>query len=162
MSLCLKGCRLSWCYVFIISSIAKRHFIKYTPYIEESTWGIFYVSPSWRTRQMTDKRMGAEQDQLPSGPTETAGKRQEAETCMVRESLTCHDNLSKTTLKGTLEDGRQRKYWIVIKEWTSLPMNCSQWPPTENNRRGSLLNRSSCPRDDPIGQGTELNGTSYV
>ena len=35
--------------------------------------------------------------------------------------------------------------------------NCLQGPPAEKTGRGSLLNRPSCPPDDPIGQGTELN-----
>ena len=34
--------------------------------------------------------------------------------------------------------------------------NYSQWPPAQKSGRGSLLNRPSCPPDDPVGQGTEL------
>ena len=49
-----------------------------------------------------------------------------------------------------------------IKGWTSLPsQNCSQGPPAEKTGRGSLLNRPSCPPDDPIGQGTDLNRTGH-
>ena len=45
-----------------------------------------------------------------------------------------------------------------IKEWTSsLCQNHSQGPPTEETGRGSLLNCLSCPHDDPVSQGTELN-----
>ena len=51
-----------------------------------------------------------------------------------------------------------------IKEWTSLPIpellttaTCG-W----KTGRGSLLNRSSCPSDDPISQGTELNWTPGI
>ena len=35
--------------------------------------------------------------------------------------------------------------------------NCSQGPREETTGRESLLNRPSCPTDDPLGQGTELN-----
>ena len=38
-----------------------------------------------------------------------------------------------------------------------LCQNRSQQPPAEKTGRGSLLNRLSCPTDDPIGQGIELN-----
>ena len=37
-----------------------------------------------------------------------------------------------------------------------LCQTCLQGPPAEKTGR-SLLNRSSCPPDDPVGQGTELN-----
>ena len=39
----------------------------------------------------------------------------------------------------------------------STHKNYSQWPPVEKTGRGSLLNRPSCPPDDQISQGTELN-----
>ena len=35
--------------------------------------------------------------------------------------------------------------------------NFSQCPAEEETERGCLLNRPSCPPDDPIGQGSELN-----
>ena len=38
-----------------------------------------------------------------------------------------------------------------------LCQNCSHWPPAEKTGRGSLLTRPSCPPDDPVGQGTELD-----
>ena len=54
---------------------------------------------------------------------------------------------------------------LVDKEnagWTALNgghfcpcQNCPKWP-VEKTGRGSLLNRPSCPPDDPIGQGAEL------
>ena len=34
--------------------------------------------------------------------------------------------------------------------------NCLQWPSALKTGRGSLLNRLSCPPDDPVGQGTKL------
>ena len=82
--------------------------------------------------------------------------------------VTRHDSLSKPILQGTLEGwrrrGRQRKCWmdnIKKKEKKSghpCPcQNCSQGPPAEKTGRGSLLNRPSCPPDDPNGQGTELD-----
>ena len=51
---------------------------------------------------------------------------------------TRHDGLSKTVLQGTLQGGRrrgrQKKCWMDIKEWTSLPMP-------------ELLTRASCRKD---------------
>ena len=66
--------------------------------------------------------------------------------------VTRYDSLSKTIFQGTLEGGRrrgrQRKFGMHnVTEWTSLQcQNCSQWPPVEKTGRGSLPNRSSCPR----------------
>ena len=79
--------------------------------------------------------------------------------------VTRHDSLSKTIPQGTLEDGRRRgqkrKCWMDdIKEWTSLPMpNLLTRAFCRKDWKRSLLNRTSCPPDDPIGQGTELNWT---
>ena len=64
------------------------------------------------------------------------------------------------TSVGGRHRGRQRK--------TGHPCpcrNCPQVSPAENKKqktkqktgRGSLMNRPSCPHDDPIGRGTELN-----
>ena len=65
--------------------------------------------------------------------------------------VTCHNNLSKTILQGTLGGGwcrgRQRKCLMDnIKKWTSLPIyqSCSQGPLAEKTERGSLLNCPSC------------------
>ena len=45
-----------------------------------------------------------------------------------------------------------------IKEWTYLSMpDLLKGPPAENTGRGSVLNRPSCPPNDPISQRTELN-----
>ena len=35
--------------------------------------------------------------------------------------------------------------------------NCTQGPPAEKTGEGSLVNRSSCPTDGPVGQWAELN-----
>ena len=40
--------------------------------------------------------------------------------------------------------------------------SCSPGPPAEKSGRGSRLNRPSCPPDDPIGQGTEMNGVKLL
>ena len=53
--------------------------------------------------------------------------------------VTCHDSLSKTILRSTLEGGFrhgwQRKYWMDnVKKWTSLPMP-------------KLLTTASCRKD---------------
>ena len=51
--------------------------------------------------------------------------------------------------------------WTTSKNGHPCPcQNCSRGPPAEKTGRGSLLNRPSCPPDDPIGQGTEQNRTS--
>ena len=43
--------------------------------------------------------------------------------------------------------------WTTSKSGHPCPrQNCSRWPPAEKTGRGSLLNRPSCPPDDPIGQ----------
>ena len=94
----------------------------------------------------------------------SSGNCQETETCMFRP-VTCHDNLSKTILQGTLEDerrsGRQRKCWMArFKEWTSLLMlellavaSCRKdWKRISD--KSSVI---SVTPDDPIGRGTELN-----
>ena len=74
-----------------------------------------------------------------------------------------HDRLSKTILQGTLDGGQhcgqQRNCWMdIIKEWTSLPM--PELLTRAFHRKDwtrSLLNCSSCPPDDPVGERTELN-----
>ena len=72
------------------------------------------------------------------------------------------DSLSNTILHSTLEGGRrrdrQRKCWMDnIKVWTSLPMpeRLTGASCRKKDWKGSLLNRPSCPRDDPIGQMSE-------
>ena len=72
-------------------------------------------------------------------------------------------SLTKTILQGTLEGRRrrgwQRKGWMDnVNEWAHLPVpELLTKPPAETTGRGSLLNHPSCPPDDLIGQGTELN-----
>ena len=79
--------------------------------------------------------------------------------------MSCHSSLSKTILQGTLDGGRccgqQRKCWMDnIKEWTSLPMSeLLTRAPAEKTGGEFLLNRPSCPPNDPISQGAELNWT---
>ena len=77
-----------------------------------------------------------------------------------QRSVTRHDRLSKSILQGTLEGGRrrgrQRKCRMDnIKEWTPLPMPelLTKASCRKKTWRGSLLNRPSCPTDDPPGQG---------
>ena len=44
------------------------------------------------------------------------------------------------------------RYITTSKNGHPCPcQNCSQWPPAEKPGEGSLLNRPSCPPDDPIG-----------
>ena len=75
--------------------------------------------------------------------------------------VTHRDSVSKAILQATLEGGRrrgrQRKCWMDKISGHPCPcQNCSQGPPSEKTGRGSLLNRPSCPLDNPISQGTEL------
>ena len=45
-----------------------------------------------------------------------------------------------------------------IKQWAFLSMSeLPQGPPAEKTGEGSLVNRSSCPTDGPVGQWAELN-----
>ena len=85
---------------------------------------------------------------------------QETETGMVRA---CHtpqqplQNHSSGHLGGWVV-GRGNAGWTTSKSGHSCwCQNCLQGPPTEETGRGSLLNYPSCPPDDPIGPGTELN-----
>ena len=59
--------------------------------------------------------------------------------------------------------GRGNAGWTTWESGHFCPcQNCSQWPPAEKTGWGSLLNHLSCPPNDPIGQGTELNWTLIV
>ena len=54
--------------------------------------------------------------------------------------------------------GRGSAGWTTSKSGHSCPcQSCSQGPYAKKTGRGSLLNSPSCPADDPVGQGTELN-----
>ena len=46
--------------------------------------------------------------------------------------------------------------WTLKSGLPFLCQNCSQGPPAEKTGRESLMDRPSCPPDDPIGQGTNL------
>ena len=107
------------------------------------------------SRAVQDERLGAEQDQLLFGSMETSSGNRQVQKLARFGHVTRHDSLSKTipqcALEGSRRCGRQRKCWMDdIREWTSLP-------PAEKTGRGSLLNRLSCPSDDPIGKETELD-----
>ena len=56
--------------------------------------------------------------------------------------------------------GRGNSGWTTSQSGHPCPcQNHSQGPRAEKTGRGSPLIRPSCPPDDPIGQGTERNGT---
>ena len=105
-----------------------------------------------------DQRLGAEQDQLPHGPTGTSsGNSQETETRMAWAKF-CHAprHLSKTILQSTLGSGRrlgrQRKSRTdTVKEWTSLPM--LELFPRKRLEGGCLLTLPSCPQTTQSGTG---------
>ena len=78
-----------------------------------------------------ERKIGAEQDQLPYRPTGTSVPTAYSNCLEIETRIVwaCHkpDSLSETICQGTLEGGRcrswQRKCWIDnVKEWTSLPM----------------------------------------
>ena len=74
----------------------------------------------------------------------------------------CHNSLSKPFFKASWRVNN-----VVVSRgnagWTSRSRhpcpypNCLQGPPAEKTGKGSLLNCPSCPPNDPIGQGVELN-----
>ena len=71
---------------------------------------------------------------------------------------------SKTILQCTLEGGRRRdrQEEMLDGQRVHTPAHVRAaykglLQEKKKTGRGSLLNRSSCPRDDPIGQGSELN-----
>ena len=112
-----------------------------------------------------DQRLSAEQDQLPSGSTGTSsGKCQETE---MHGSDMSHATTAspKPSFRapwraGDVVAGRGDDGWTTLKSWHLCPcQNYSQGLPAEKTKRGSLLNRTSCPPDDPVGQGTEMNWT---
>ena len=61
---------------------------------------------------------------------------------------------------GDVVVGRRNAGWTTSKSGHSCPcQNCSYGLPAEKTGRGSLLNRPLRLPDDPVGQGTERNGT---
>ena len=107
-----------------------------------------------------DQRLGVEQDQHPCGSTETScGNCQETETSVIRACLSLRQPLqNQPGILGVCD----AMVSMDIKEWTSLSVPELQWSPAEKTGRSSLLNRPSCPHDDPIGEETELRWLSCV
>ena len=111
-----------------------------------------------------DQRLGMQQDQFPSGSTGTSFRhlsryRNLLGFCM-SHATTASPNQSFGAFwrVGDAVVGRGNAGWTTSKSGHCCPcQNCSQWPPAEKTGIESLLNRPSCPPDDPIGQGTELN-----
>ena len=110
-----------------------------------------------------DQQLCAEQDQFPCRPTGTSsGNRQETETHKVQA---CHMSRQplQTILQGTLKPrqhhgGRGNAEWTASKSGHPCPcQNCSQRPPAEQIGGGSLLNRPTCPPDNPVGHGAEVD-----
>ena len=64
---------------------------------------------------------------------------------------------------GNTVVSRRNAGWTTSKIGHPLPcQNCSQGPPAEKTGRRSQLNCPSCPPDDPINEGTELNRTGLL
>ena len=119
------------------------------------------TSPIWAQ----DQWLGAEQDQLPYESTETfSGNCQEMETGLVQAFYT-QTATPKLSFRAPwrVDDtvaGRLNARWTTSKSGQPCQcQNCSQGPPAEKTGRGSLRNHPSCPHDDPISQGTELQWT---
>ena len=70
-------------------------------------------------------------------------------------SVSCFRHYVRRNDLVVLQHNPQMKVTVQFQQ--SPCQNCSQGPHAEQTGRGSLLNRPSCPPDDPIGQGTELN-----
>ena len=106
-----------------------------------------------------DQRLGVERDQIPCGSTGTSsGNCQATETCVARA---CHTQRQCPLEASDAVVRRGDAVWTTLKAGHLCPcQNCSQWPPGEKTGRGSMPNRPSCPPDDPIGQGAELNWTT--
>ena len=86
----------------------------------------------------TDKRLGAEQDQLRCGSTGTSsGNCQETDACTV---LACHTLRQKPSCRapwreGDTAAGRENPGWTRSKSGHPCPcQNCSQWPSAEDSR----------------------------
>ena len=84
---------------------------------------------------------------LPCGSTRTSsGDCQEMETCMV---WACH--MPRQPLQNRPSGCKGNAGWTTSKSGRPCPWRiCSQGPPAEQTGRGSLLNRPSCPLDDPV------------
>ena len=110
--------------------------------------------------------LGAEQNQLSFGSTGTSsGSCQETETCIgldMSDAMTASPKLffKAPWRVGDAMVGRGNAGWTTSKSGHPCPcQTCSRRPAAEKTGRASLPNRLSCPPDDPIGKGTELNWT---
>ena len=92
----VKSARLKSCLIKLATGILK--FIR-----EESREHEWHVSCTVRGRQSWFHRLGAEQDQLPSGPTGTSSGNCQRRKLAWFGHFTHHDSLSKTILQGTSE-----------------------------------------------------------
>ena len=123
---------------------------------------------SYLEHKTTTGWLGAEQGQLSCGST-----RNSSDDCQRDRNL--HDSGTSHTKTASPKPSfrapwracntvvsRENAEWTMSKSGHPCPCrNYSQWPPAEKTGRGSLLNSPSCPPEDPIGQGTELNWTIH-
>ena len=58
--------------------------------------------------------------------------------------------MDNAVIGGEILDGQRERVDVPLHARTSR----AKWPIAEKTERGSLLNRPSCPSDEPIGQGT--------
>ena len=122
-----------------------------------SAWGNFSVSPTWSTRSTTGcgassnslwvifwqlSKDGKVHDSGNSHATTASPKPSFKAPWRVGVTIVSRGNAGRTTSKSG---------------HPCLCQNCLQGTPAEKTRRESLLNRPSCPPDDPIVQRTELN-----
>ena len=109
-----------------------------------------------------DQWLGAKQDQLPCGSTGTCSSNcQEMETCISHATTAFPKQSFRAPWRvGDTVVGRGDAGWTTSKSGHICPsQNYSQGPPAEKTGRGSLLNCPSCPPENLVGQGTELNWT---
>ena len=111
-----------------------------------------------------DQQLGAEKNQFPCGSKKTCSSNFHKDANLHGLGMSHAKTASqKTSFRAPWRVGnavvsRGNAGWTTSKTGHICPcQNCSQRPHLVKTGRGSLLHRSSCPPDDPIGQGTELN-----
>ena len=110
-----------------------------------------------------DLQLGAEQDQLSCGSTETSsGNCKETETCVIRafhKPRQPLENRPSGHLGGWATPWSAEEMLYGQHLWVDIPAHAraaQKGPLQKKTGRGSLLSRPSCLFDDSIGQGTEV------
>ena len=125
-----------------------------------SAWRNFSASPTWNTKPTTG--CGARSTplwvhgnlywQLSRDGNSHGSGMSHATTVSLKPSFRAPWRVSDAVV------GRGNAGWTTPQSGHSCPwQNCSQGLPAEKTGRGSLLNRPSCPPDDPSSQRAEQN-----